>query len=122
MNGVIFKLAVGGTLLKIRQPRDQTLPRPPITLTLTRFSLTLHHPSMTAAPSDAFQVSSSTALEMAEGLMRTLNTIIKHLPEHELRTMRDTLEISLYTADDLLIGMTLPSDLETLTINGSMYG
>ena len=77
---------------------------------------------MTLEPNDVFIVSASTGLEMAENLLLTLNTIIKNLPEPELRTMRDELEVSLYTADDLLLNIIISSDFETLSVSSSVYG
>jgi len=128
---VISKLAVGladGTGLH-KHPSPGTracfnrspCSRSCLCVILSRFVLPLRHPSMTLSPNDVFIVSPSTALEMAEGLMVTLNTIIKHLPEPELRRMRDTLEIALYTADNLLLNVILSSDLDTLTISGGVY-
>lgn len=52
---------------------------------------------------DLFVVTSSTALGMAEDLMRLLSTIMENLPEAELRRIRGSLERSINDVDDLLL-------------------
>lgn len=128
-NGLISKLAVGGTgshkhtspgtgACFVLPPCSRSSQR----VTLNPLSLPLPHHSMTLTPNDVFQIPPSTALEMAQGVMLTLNTIIRHLPERELREMRSSLEVSLCVVEDLLLGGTISSSFETLTINGGVYG
>lgn len=90
--------------------------------TLNRFNHSLRHLTMTPTPCDVYVVSSVAALEMAENLLVTVNTIVRGLPESELREMRDRLEVAFYTADDLLLSITISPGLESLTINGGMCG
>ena len=71
---------------------------------------------------DLFIVTSSTALAMALNLMGLLNTIVESLPEPELRTIRDAMEQSIHTADDLLFNFSISSDFDMLTVGEGVCG
>lgn len=66
---------------------------------------------------DAFVISSSAALEMAENLVLTLNTVIKSLPEAELRKLRSALGRCVRISDDILYNMTMSSTFYALTLD-----
>ena len=69
---------------------------------------------------DPFVVSPSTAVGMSEHLLIVLNTIIKNLPESELREVRASLEETSNVADDILYNMTISSTFEMLSVNEGM--
>lgn len=75
---------------------------------------------MTFAPDDVFLVSPSTALGMAENLVQLLHTIVKNLPEAELRQVRAAMEDSVRLADELLYNIAISSTFEMLTLNDGM--
>ena len=70
---------------------------------------------MALAPDDAFLIPSSTALVMTEHLVYLLDTMIKNLPEFELRMVYRALEHSLRIADDLLFKMSILSTFGMLS-------
>ena len=72
---------------------------------------------MASAPDDAFLVSSSTALGIAENLILLLDTMISNLPEPELRRMRGALGHSLRIADDMLFKITISSTFDTFSLS-----
>lgn len=69
---------------------------------------------------DVFLLSSSTALVMGENLVHLLNTVVRNLPESELRKIRDALERSVRIADGLLYNMTISSTFDMLTLSNGM--
>ena len=76
---------------------------------------------MALAPDDTFLISSSTALGMAENLVILLNTVVKNLPEPELRQVRGALENSVHLADELLYNIAISSTFEMLTLSDGMF-
>ena len=93
-------------------------PCSPSSLCVTR--CLFHYPppsTMAVTPNDPFVVSSSTALGMSEHLLLVLNTIIKNLPESELREVRASLEETANVADDILYNMMISSTFEMLSVN-----
>ena len=94
--------------------------RPPcshsdLSVTLSR-SYLLCDSNMTSSP-DAFLVSSSTALGMAEDLVHILNTIIRNLPEPELRRVHNALERSVRMADDILCNIAISATFDVLSLS-----
>ena len=77
---------------------------------------------MASVLNDVFIIASPAALEIADSLLDSLNTIIRSLPEREMREMRNKLEVSFYTADDHLLSIMVSSGFDALSINGGMYG
>lgn len=76
---------------------------------------------MASAPDDAFLVSSTTALEIAENLVLLLDTMISNLPENELRKMRCALGHSLRIADDILFKVTVSSTFDMFSFSDGAY-
>ena len=76
---------------------------------------------MALTPDDTFLISSSTALGMAENLVVLLNTVVKNLPEPELRQVRGALENSVRLADELLYNIAISSTFEMLTLSDGMF-
>lgn len=70
---------------------------------------------------NAFIIPASTALGVAENLIVALNTMIRDLPEPELRKVRAALEVSTDTADDILYNMMILSTFEMLSFNDGAY-
>lgn len=76
---------------------------------------------MVHTPDDIFTISSSTALGMAENLVLLLNSLVKNLPERELRKVRNALERTVHVADDLLLNITISSGFNMLTLSDGVY-
>ena len=79
-------------------------------------SYLLCNSNMTSS-SDVFLVSSSTALGMAEDLVLVLNTIIRNLPEPELRRVHNALERSVRIADDILCNIAISATFDVLSLS-----
>jgi len=69
---------------------------------------------------DRFLISSSTALDMTENLVRLLDTMIKNLPESELRWVYNALGNSLRIVDDIMYKITTSSTFDVLPLSDSM--
>lgn len=106
------------------QPPSRTrihLVRPPCSpsshcVSRGKFSL-LRCSTMASPREDVFVVTSSTGLQMAESLLRLLDTVVGNLPEAELRRIRNAMEHSVRLADDLLFSISISSGFEMLTTN-----
>lgn len=72
---------------------------------------------MTSGPDRVFLVSSSTAVGMAEDLVLILNTIIRNLPEPELRRVHNALEHSIRIADDMLCNTAISATFDVLSLS-----
>ena len=70
---------------------------------------------------DVFLVSSPTALWMAENLVLVLNTMIRNLPEAELRRMRVALVNSVHAVDDMLCNIAISSTFDMLSVSDGTF-
>jgi hypothetical protein len=75
---------------------------------------------MVNSSKDLFIVTSLTTLGMAENLMCLLNTVIGNLPVGELMRICNTMEHSVHIADNLLLGHTMASHMDTLSLSNSV--
>jgi len=76
---------------------------------------------MTYTPDDVFLVSSPTALGMAENLVLVVNTMIRNLPEGELRRMRNSLVNSVRLVDDTLCNIAISSTFDMLSVSEGVF-
>lgn len=70
---------------------------------------------------DTLLISSQTALEIAENLVNLVGTVVRNLPEHELRIIQLALEDVARVVDDSLYNLTISSSFDMLTLNDGSY-